>query len=532
MSLYIMDSKSNPNSRKKLGGEAIASGGYGCVFRPALKCEGEKERQVDNISKFMKKQDAINELEEVNNAKKILSKIPNYSKYFALYGYNKCVPNKFTNQDLRKFNRNCGNFNLNYIKNNFNKNKDIRKDYAILNSPDLGISVSDAIKILFSKFGSNTTNNSDIYKFLIKFNNTSIDTLKNGVKKMNEVEFYHSDIKEQNVMTNLDIDNLDKSFEYMKIIDFGLALPEDADEYDVNGAFLFNYPYSSCLYNRSYKDSINRKLNRSIKAAHSDEPNKVKPFLKKEITNFVNLIIYDRIGHIPYMLERGYFGFNKDNFIKNIFQPLLIDYLTEVIINNYTRYKDEDNYFFDDYNYWRNVYRFNLDVWGFLQIYYKVAMKANNTFDDIRKDYISIVKKYLFNVDYANKPIPVNSVIADINKITKKYNKLVAKNSKIVSTNQPVNKTKKNLVIVKKLGKTNKTKSKTKNKSITKYTLVGKKCPNGFVRHKTMKNKCVKKTEVKTKLPTKSTTKYTLVGKKCPKGFIRHKTMRNKCVKK
>ena len=112
-------------------------------------------------------------------------------------------------------------------------------------------------------------------------NNTSIDTLKNGIKKMNDVKFYHSDVKQQNVMTNLDIDNLDKSFEYMKLIDFGLALPEDADEYDVNGNFLFNYPFSSCLYSYRYRDSINRKLNRSIKAAHSVEPSKVKPFLKR-----------------------------------------------------------------------------------------------------------------------------------------------------------------------------------------------------------------------------------------------------------
>ena len=70
------------------------------------------------------------------------------------------------------------------------------------------------------------------------------------------------------------------------------------------------------------------------------------------------------------------------------------------------------------------VYRFNLDVC--LQIYYQIAINANNRFNDIRKDYISIIKKYVYNVDYANKPITVNSVIADINKITKKYNKLVA----------------------------------------------------------------------------------------------------------
>ena len=41
------------NSRKKQAGEAVASGGYGCVFRPALKCEGEN-KQVGNISIYEK----------------------------------------------------------------------------------------------------------------------------------------------------------------------------------------------------------------------------------------------------------------------------------------------------------------------------------------------------------------------------------------------------------------------------------------------------------------------------------------------
>ena len=42
-----------------------------------------------------------------------------------------------------------------------------------------------------------------------------------------------------------------------------------------------------------------------------------------------------------------------------------------------------------------------------------------------------------------------------------------------------------------------------------------------------MRNKCVRKPAVK----PKTISKYTLVGKKCPKGFIRHKTMKNKCVR-
>jgi len=37
----------------KKGGNVIASGGYGCVFSPALKCEGSTKRIKNNITKLM-----------------------------------------------------------------------------------------------------------------------------------------------------------------------------------------------------------------------------------------------------------------------------------------------------------------------------------------------------------------------------------------------------------------------------------------------------------------------------------------------
>ena len=37
------------------GGKVIASGGFGCIFKPALKCKGKDERAKDGITKLMKK---------------------------------------------------------------------------------------------------------------------------------------------------------------------------------------------------------------------------------------------------------------------------------------------------------------------------------------------------------------------------------------------------------------------------------------------------------------------------------------------
>ena len=34
------------------GGKVLASGGFGCVFSPALRCEGETKRATGKISKL------------------------------------------------------------------------------------------------------------------------------------------------------------------------------------------------------------------------------------------------------------------------------------------------------------------------------------------------------------------------------------------------------------------------------------------------------------------------------------------------
>ena len=40
-------SKTKKNAkRSKLGGEALTSGGFGCIFKPALKCKTVKKGQM------------------------------------------------------------------------------------------------------------------------------------------------------------------------------------------------------------------------------------------------------------------------------------------------------------------------------------------------------------------------------------------------------------------------------------------------------------------------------------------------------
>ena len=57
------------------GGKVIASGGFGCVFSPALKCKGVKIRRGKNrISKLLTKKHALKEYNEIQIIKKKLSR--------------------------------------------------------------------------------------------------------------------------------------------------------------------------------------------------------------------------------------------------------------------------------------------------------------------------------------------------------------------------------------------------------------------------------------------------------------------------
>ena len=82
--------KTRKNYKTNKGGKVLASGGFGCVFEPALKCEGKQNRETGKISKLMINRYAREEYNEINSIKKKLDGIKNYQDYFLLEGANLC----------------------------------------------------------------------------------------------------------------------------------------------------------------------------------------------------------------------------------------------------------------------------------------------------------------------------------------------------------------------------------------------------------------------------------------------------------
>ena len=79
--------------RDKEGGNVLASGGFGCVFSPALKCNDKTNENTQpqskkkHISKLMLKKYAIQEYDEIKNIKEKLKYIHNYEDYFLIENF-------------------------------------------------------------------------------------------------------------------------------------------------------------------------------------------------------------------------------------------------------------------------------------------------------------------------------------------------------------------------------------------------------------------------------------------------------------
>ena len=128
------------NTTNKQGGKVLASGGFGCVFKPALKCVGKNKRDKDKISKLMTNRHATDEYDEIEYINSKLNKIPNYKNYFLIDDYTICKPSKLTNDDLKNYSDCNALKKENISAKNINKSLD---KLLILNMPYGGITVEE-----------------------------------------------------------------------------------------------------------------------------------------------------------------------------------------------------------------------------------------------------------------------------------------------------------------------------------------------------------------------------------------------------
>ena len=183
------------NNRKKFGGEVIGAGGFGCVFKPALKCNNSKKR-TNGVSKLTSNKISDSEWNEIQEIKRYIEKIPNYENFFLINNLNKCKPSKLSDNDKKNL-KIC-----NTLENKFGINADNINNNL------------DKLKIINMPYGGNSLNfilSKNIIP-IFKINILLLQLLVYGIIPMNNLNLYHFDIKADNILYKNN---------FVRIIDFG-----------------------------------------------------------------------------------------------------------------------------------------------------------------------------------------------------------------------------------------------------------------------------------------------------------------------
>lgn len=385
-------------TKKIKGGKVIAAGGFGCIFKPALKCENSEMRETNKISKLMTSKHGLDEYNKIQSFKTILQTIPNYEDYFLLNDFTICKPDKLTKDDLDNYNKKCKALKKKDITSkNINDNLD---KILSLNMPDGGIDVGYFIQDYFAK-----TN-------IIHLNNSLINLLVNGIIPMNQLNVYHCDIKDANILVNPTESTLKP-----RLIDWGLSV--NYDSIKKNGIpkqmykrpFQYNSPFSSILFNNDFANLYDDflKLNK--------EPDYYQ--IREFVVNYIFIWNEKRgSGHLSAINDIvKKLTINeltavdkkkvKDHLIEYDFTYYyIIEYLSK-ILEKYTR-----NGSVDIMSYFKTVFIKNVDIWGFTMTYvslYEYLYESFETLSDSQMQFILKVKYIIIHFLYECPIEPINT---------------------------------------------------------------------------------------------------------------------------
>jgi hypothetical protein len=416
----------------KYGGKVLASGGFGCVFMPALKCINNTTRDKDKISKLMTNKHAKEEYDELVYLNSKLKFIPNYSNYFLIDDFSLCKPSKLTKNDLTNF-KACKTFvkekiTLDNINNSLDK-------LLALNMPYGGITIE--------QFIINNKNREN----LMELNNKLIELLKNGILKMNKKHLYHSDIKASNILLLM----ANKNDMKVRLIDWSLTveyIPFKNIPFPKNWKnrpLQFNVPFSIILFTDLFVDSYSKFLVKKENKALLSIPDSKRQLLSLFVKNYLYLWMEERgYGHFKYINKIMYMLFNydilhteeyvKNNDLKHEKQmkqfieinytiPCIINYLVEILIH-FTKFKKDGSLNMRDYL--DNVFIQIIDVWGFITSYLPLYELLFENYDKLTKNQMLLFNKlkYIF-LKYLYEPQVESIKIKNLENHLKEINILI-----------------------------------------------------------------------------------------------------------
>lgn len=388
-----------------IGGKVIDSGGYGCIFKPALKCEGE-QREPHKISKLMTLRHSRKEYDIIRKYKEEIKKIPNYKKYFLLDNINICTPDELTKQDLVDYQEKCTLFQKqNITKKNINNNL---RQLLVLNMPDGGIDIGE---FMYTQ---------PISAEIVALNNALIDLLHYGIIPMNKMHIYHCDVKESNVLIKPTGGPKASIAFKTRIIDWGLAtkynpyVEKKIPSSLLGVPFQYNLPFSNVLFNDTLESTYAKML--------MDSPSPNYDTVRKFAQDYILVWMEERgPGHFKTISEIFvHLGTEASDFIKSRVKKypkeekedledreikdreikdrghhvecfhFIAEYITEVLI----KYTINGKLML--ITYFNEVFIHNADIWGFVMIYSTMLEMYYNVFisdTELTKNQLDVYEK-------------------------------------------------------------------------------------------------------------------------------------------
>ena len=434
----------------QIGGKVIASGGFGCIFKPALTCSNDSNSEINRtnrVSKLMTIKNATEEYTQIDSFKLILQNIPNYERYFLLKDVILCKPNKLTNDDLHKYKKCRALKKKGITAKNINKSLD---KILALNMPDGGIDIEKFVREYF------------VPSNIIQLNNCLIDLLVHGIVPMNKLNVYHCDIKDGNVLIKIANPGLET-----RLIDWGLSFvhknKKTLPRKIYRRPFQFNVPFSSVLFNKEFLN----KYHAFLEITPNPDYFQIREFIInyifiwneirgpghfKAINDIVKKLTINNLNDIKKKKM-------KQRFIEYDFTYYyIVEYLSKILEKFTIQGK------FELMTYFNTIFLKNIDIWGFTMTYicfYEYLYDSFDTITETQMQFMNKIKYIIIHFLYENplEPIDISLLTLELTKLNPILEKMEEPGNNVKLNKKPnkkpnTNTNKRNKHKFKKLNKT------------------------------------------------------------------------------